>query len=109
MRKLTSQRVTIRGIRWDITVTDDVYNDNGESCFGICDYDNNKLLVRSDLPENVKWETLLHEILHAVTKPYPSDMSDEFTINCISSEIFSILAQLGVFGKGCNPYEAKNK
>lgn len=51
-----------------------------------------QILLRADLPEDVKMETLLHEIVHAITDMYGLAVAnDEAQISVLSQSLFAFM------------------
>ncbi len=53
--------IKIGASQWHVWSADEIE----DGAFAICDQDNQTILIRSDLPESLKEEVFVHELLHA--------------------------------------------
>ncbi len=60
----------------------------GRSHYGDC-----KILLDENLPENVKMQTLMHEIVHMIYQMNDLPHMDEATISGLSNPLFDFLRQ----------------
>ena len=105
MKELPSS-VTIRGIRWNIkrvnnnhpALKRDKYSKERDY-YGCCDKWGEvgpecTIYVRKDLTDQIAWETLLHEMLHAIAYGFkPFDLKYETPVEIAAGELLSILRQ----------------
>jgi hypothetical protein len=65
---------------------------------GICDYDNCAIYIDADLNPQARWQVMWHELLHTMCRSHPIN-EDEFTIDVLAGEVFTVLRQMGFYGK----------
>ena len=72
MRKRTAYRrapatLTVRVLAYDVPVvlTTRLASDRGEPAYGICEWDNRRILLSADTPRHLRLNVLCHEVWHA--------------------------------------------
>lgn len=63
-----------------------------EEC-GSFDFDTNTIIIDENLPLDRQWETLLHEIFHAINSTYGSDLTEHAIIDFWAVALYQILKE----------------
>ena len=73
--------IRINGLLWTIEEVDTRSQElviNGNSCFGVCQYVNQRILIDNSIKDDKKYQTLKHELAHAFLYCYTLDKKDTF-------------------------------
>lgn len=65
----------IKGRVWKIREVFEPIDDDGQVCWGVCDYDNRIIYIKKTLAKDQKLATYLHEVLHASFHELGLDMT----------------------------------
>lgn len=74
-------KIRINGLLWTIEEVDTRSQElvlNGNSCFGVCQYVNQRILIDNSIKDDKKCQTLKHELTHAFLYCYMLDKKDTF-------------------------------
>ena len=58
-------RVNICGVKHDVVEKEDTFDVLAKS-FGMIDYNKAEITINKDMPNDLKWETICHEMLHGM-------------------------------------------
>jgi len=92
------RRLTIRGITYSVHQKRNLIGADGTGLLGLCEYDNGRITLERDAPDDIRWQAFWHEVLHAATRGHEA-ARDEFLIDIIAGEIHGALKQMGFYGK----------
>lgn len=57
--------ISVQGCDWPIKVVENLQDDHGRPCYGLCDFQNKTILISSN-KKKIMISTLIHECLHAI-------------------------------------------
>lgn len=80
----------IEGKIWRISQVEQPVNDDGEICWGVCDYNTRTIFIKARLAKEEKLKTYLHEILHAALHEIGLELGysrDEITVQKLENII----------------------
>jgi Zn-dependent peptidase ImmA (M78 family) len=74
MKKLN--RISICNHWWSIRYEEDIKNDNGNDCYGLCVPETRLILIDAELKGEKLKKTFLHELFHALVYEYSINQAD---------------------------------
>lgn len=83
--------IKIGGINY--TVEEKETPDNNPQCYGVCVYHDTHIEVKSNLSDERKGQTLIHEILHGVFFEAGFEDHDEEIINRVSTVLYQVIKE----------------
>jgi hypothetical protein len=86
----TEKKVTIEGHTWSFIFVEGLKDQN---VLGYCDKEKHKLIIEATLSESELYETVLHEALHIIEDPWPTD-EDIHTVQ--SKRLYGALKALDI-------------
>ncbi len=71
-------KIRIGSVDYTVEKTDEYLKLDGEQCLGIIDYEIQTIKIANNIQHNQRQEqTFLHEVIHAITKEFKIDFSEE--------------------------------
>lgn len=71
-------KIRIGSVDYTVEKTDEYLKLDGEQCLGIIDYEIQTIKIAKNIQHNQRQEqTFLHEVIHAITKEFKIDFSEE--------------------------------
>jgi Zn-dependent peptidase ImmA (M78 family) len=88
-------KIKVVSVEYEVIEKDELYLNNNE-CYGVIDYENLVIKIKSSLKTKRKTQTLWHELVHAIVDEMQIDfkeMEEEKIIDMLSKGIVCILSR----------------
>lgn len=82
--------IVIKGQRWRVCQRKELFDDDGDSCEGLCDYSEKKIFIKRGLKAEEKALTFVHEVFHAAMHELHIDLGHEMN-ESVTDGVTSIL------------------
>lgn len=79
---------------YNIKETDEVIIVNDHVCTGLIAYEDLIIELKNSMPEQKKYQTLLHEIVHGIIREYSVDLgndNDETIVDTMAKGLYQVL------------------
>lgn len=70
------KKISLFSKEWSLNGKDEIFSDDGDSCFGLCKYDSLEITYKTGTNKDMLQDTLLHEVLHAISSETCIDLTE---------------------------------
>lgn len=71
------RKIIIKGATWKIKKQKEVYDDDGNACLGLCNFENKIIYLEKQMDSKKMLEVFFHEFIHALTYEIHLDIGEK--------------------------------